>query len=334
MRPKTISQTVFILLLTSLSVNLSGQSADSVINLKDNLYVITGLGGNVSFLTTNDGVVVVDAGTVKNDGHIIQNYVKEITDKPIKYLILTHYHYDHAQGVGGFPDNTIIIGHENVSKNLNHFGPWVLENYHKKMVVDQINALKNKMDSLKSIKDDNWQNVEKEYNSQLQELEYVNETFLLTPEITFKDEMIIALGEDTVKLIYPGRTHTDCSIFVEFTEQNVLVTGDFFFNKCMPYIDFNANCDTENWIAQAKKYANKQYDYVVPGHGEITKPNELIEQANYLTDLKKEINELVKQNKSLEEVQQKVKMTNYSHYDFQFMLGSGIDAVYKELTQR
>ena len=325
---------LIILLLAIFFINTYSQNADSLIKVSNKLYMITGLGGNVTFLETNEGVIVVDAGSVKNDGRIVEKYIKTVTNKPIKYLIFTHYHFDHTNGACGLSDNPIMIGHKNCKKNQQKSAQWVLNNYQKKNIEIKIDFLKKEIDSLKRTKNNEYVELEKEYKNQLKELEYVNETTIEFPNITFNNSMNIFLGNDTVKLIYPNNTHTDCSILVEFPNQNALITGDILFNDFMPYIDFNANCDTKNWIDKLKLYANKNYKFVIPGHGNLGNTNDLIEQVNYLTDLRKEVKTLLDKNKTFDEIKEQVKMTKYSNYGFKGMLKVGIQAVYKELTER
>lgn len=311
-----------------------GQQADSLIKVKNNLYMITGIGGNVAFLTTNEGVVVVDAGTIKSDASIIEKHIKSVTNKPIKYLVLTHYHFDHAFGACGFSDNPIIVAHKNISKNIENSGKFMLDNWVIKGLESEIAGLKHEIDSLKKVGATGWDTIEQNFTAKSERLKNAKQTTIVYPNITFEQEMTLILDTDTIKLVHPGNTHTDCNIAVEFTNNNVLATGDLFFNHCMPYIDFNANCDTENWIEQSKKFARNNYDFVIPGHGNIAKSNDLMKQAQYITDLRAEIKSLIDKNTSFEEILQNVKMTNYANYDFQEALYSEIDAVYKEFTER
>ena len=129
--------------------------------------------------------------------------------------------------------------------------------------------------------------------------------------------MKIYLGSDTINLIYPNNTHTDGSILVEFQNQKTLATGDFFFNRCIPYIDFRTNCDTKNWIVQAKKYSTIEYEYVIPGHGALSSAKDLAKQAEFLIDLRKEIEMMISKNMKLEEIKGQIKLDKYADWDLQ-----------------
>ncbi len=328
-----MKRNILFFVLTFLMLSSFCQQGDSLINVTGRLYMIAGLGGNVSFLVTDEGVLVVDAGTVKKDGEIIANHIKSVTDKPVRYIILTHYHYDHIFGVCGFRDSPVIIGHKNIINNLNNSGQWFL-NRHRENLKSRVNDLREKMDSLKMINDQGYKEADEQYKSNLEKLKYAEETFIVYPDITFESEMTIYSGSDTVVLTHPGNTHTDCNILVSFINQNTLSTGDFFFNHSMPYIDFDANCDTENWIKQINKYAGMNYQYIIPGHGKLANSEDLRDQGRYISDLRNEIKSLVDKQKTLEEIQTLVKMTDYSHYEYQRMLPLEIEAIYRELTER
>ena len=83
----------------------------------DDLFVITGNGGNVGVLVTDEGVVLVDAKFEPDyDGIVAQ--VKSVTDQPVKYVINTHHHADHAGGNTRFIEVAEIISHKNARANI------------------------------------------------------------------------------------------------------------------------------------------------------------------------------------------------------------------------
>ena len=325
---------ILFTVLTLLSFTVFSQQNGSLFQVTDNLYFISGLGGNVSFLTTDSGVLVVDAGTIKKDGEIISQHVKSITDKPIKYLIYTHFHFDHTLGASGIADNPTIIGHINTLKNFKERGYDLFNSMYIGNLENSVRNLKIQMDSLKKINSIKLQEVESQYNLMSKQLSDAKETTIVLPDITFMDELNIILDSDTIRLIYPQSTHTDCNILVEFSNQNALATGDFFSHQVMPYIDFSANCDTENWIKQTKIFADKNYAFVIPGHGNLASSKDLIEQGNYLSDLRAKVKSLIDINKSLSEIQNSIKMDEYSSYDYKVMLPLEIEAIYNEFTNR
>jgi glyoxylase-like metal-dependent hydrolase (beta-lactamase superfamily II) len=325
-----MKKNLILLVLLSFIFIYSSAQKDSLIKVTDRLYVITGLGGNVTFLTTDEGVIVVDAGTYKKDGLIIMNHVKSVTDKAIKYIVLTHYHFDHVFGVCGIPGNPTVIGHKNIYKNLKMAEPFQETN--KDQLKLKVIGLKAKLDSLVKIGSTEIDEVEKNYKSAVYKFNISNETSIVYPAITFDKELTVYLGSDSIKLIHPGNTHSDCEIIVEFPNQKTLAAGDFFFYKGLPYIDSNAHSNTENWSIQARRLSQNNYDHVIPGHGAITTAGELIHQANYLSDLRAAVQQFIDRKKPLEQIQKELKMPKYADYWLQNVLPAEIEAVYKEMT--
>lgn len=89
----------------------------------ENLYMIgSPVAGNVSFLMTEEGVLCVDAKYFPYQGEKVVEIIRQITDKPIMYLLYTHYHGDHTQGAQSFPTSTIIIAHQNTIKQMEEEG--------------------------------------------------------------------------------------------------------------------------------------------------------------------------------------------------------------------
>jgi len=86
-------------------------------NVRDNLYVIPGAGGNTTVLVTQAGVVLVDT-KLPNNGEAILNQVRRVTDKPVTMIINTHSHPDHIGSNEYFPASVDVVTHENTRKGM------------------------------------------------------------------------------------------------------------------------------------------------------------------------------------------------------------------------
>jgi cyclase len=87
--------------------------------VKDDLYLISGEGGNVAAYVTSDGVILVDDMFDRNHADILAR-VRSVTEQPIKYVINTHQHDDHAGGDMKMLPIAEVIAHQNVRANLEH----------------------------------------------------------------------------------------------------------------------------------------------------------------------------------------------------------------------
>jgi cyclase len=85
--------------------------------VRENLYVIAGEGGNVAMLVTQEGVVLVDDMFYRNHDDMLAQ-IKALSDKPLRYVINTHQHDDHAGGDALMLPIAEVIAHKNVRANL------------------------------------------------------------------------------------------------------------------------------------------------------------------------------------------------------------------------
>lgn len=96
----------------------AGPPCCDVLRVADNLYVLTGGGGNTTvFITQNNGVVVFDA-KLPGSGKPLVEKIRTITDKPITTLINSHTHGDHTGGNVDFPSTVRVVAHENTKTNM------------------------------------------------------------------------------------------------------------------------------------------------------------------------------------------------------------------------
>jgi glyoxylase-like metal-dependent hydrolase (beta-lactamase superfamily II) len=95
----------------------TGQNVANIEKIKDNLYLVTGGGGNTAVYVTGNGVVLVDT-KLANWGQAIMDKVKTVTDKPVTHIINTHTHGDHVGSNNFFPASVEIVAHANVKTGM------------------------------------------------------------------------------------------------------------------------------------------------------------------------------------------------------------------------
>jgi len=101
-----------ILLFQIIGISSSIPELLKPIKIAENLYAIENPhGGNIAFLVTDEGIILVDAGTSPNNGRQIISAIQSVSEIPIKYLIYTHLHSDHIYGASAFPSDVKIIAH-------------------------------------------------------------------------------------------------------------------------------------------------------------------------------------------------------------------------------
>jgi glyoxylase-like metal-dependent hydrolase (beta-lactamase superfamily II) len=124
------------------------------------------------------------------------------------------------------------------------------------------------------------------------------------PNDTFSDaEHVLALGGKTLRMIHPGRGHTDGDLVVLFVEDRVLHTGDLFFNGRYPNIDLEAGGSVAEWVATLDRVLALDFDHVIPGHGPVTDRAGLVAFQTFLRQLAAVGAEAARAGRSLEETQ-------------------------------
>jgi glyoxylase-like metal-dependent hydrolase (beta-lactamase superfamily II) len=208
--------------------------------------MLQGAGGNIGASVGDDGIVIVDDQYAPL-AEKIQAALKGITDKPVRFIINTHYHGDHTGGNAYFQKQAPIIAHDNVRKRLESGGP--LGNgasVHRDMKPAPREAL---------------------------------------PIITFDHDVTVHLnGEDIRALFFPAG-HTDGDSIIFFPKSNVVHMGDDFVTYGFPFIDVDSGGSIDGMIdAVEKVIAQLPPDVkVIPGHGPVSS---LDDMRAYLTMLK------------------------------------------------
>jgi len=123
------------------------------------------------------------------------------------------------------------------------------------------------------------------------------------PNQTFEDEREFQIGGKTVRLIHPGRGHTDGDLVVLFVEDRVLHTGDLFFNGRYPNIDLEAGGSVQEWAGSLDRVLALDFDHVIPGHGPVTDRAGLVAFQRFVQQLADVGAEAAKSGRSLAETQ-------------------------------
>lgn len=297
-----------------------------------NLYAITDVnGGNIAFLVTRKGVVVVDAGSTPDEGKKIVATIRSITKKPIKYLILTHSHGGQINGVAGFPSDVIIIAHANLEKNNTEFNEKKLNHYKEKVLPDYLVNLKLQMDFVGDTGIVEYKKLMKKYNSSLDYLENIKRIKFRKPDITFEDYYRFKIADERIMLEYPGPTHTNDNILVKFSNHNVIHTGDLVFNGSFPYLIVEHGVDVYNWIKTLDDLYAENIITVIPGHGEVGRKIILKDQSDYFKDLSHKIETLKNEGYNLDDIKENIKAGDFVLKGNENQLPVNIEVIYNEL---
>ncbi|MFP4023125.1 MAG: MBL fold metallo-hydrolase [Thiohalospira sp.] len=316
-------------------INISpnfGQQEVSPVEISENLYAITNpSGGNIVFLATRKGVVVVDAGASPSNAKEIIKAIKSKTDRPVKYLIYTHSHRDHILGASEFPEEVKIIAHENIVANIKNFAEPALKNSIEQSIPDYINKLKSQIDAIDPEDTEELKKLKKQFERYSDYLKDLKEVKIRYPDITFSDIYKLKIKSERITLEYPGPAHTNDNIVVKFSNHNVIHTGDLIFNGSVPYVITSHGANVNSWISILDDLYIENIKRVVPGHGEITDKEIFNTQAGYFRQLKYKIEALYEAGFSLDEIKEKINFSEFNLSDSGNQFPVNLEVIYNEL---
>ena len=245
-------------------INEAAAKSDiTVQQLRGNISVLFGSGGNIVVLTGPDGKLLVDAGIAVSRPKI-QAALDQISPAPIKYLINTHWHWDHTDGNDWVHSRgATIVAHENTLKHLS--------------VTTRV----------------------EDWSYTFQPVPVGGR-----PTVILNTDKTLKFDGETIVLKVDGPGHTDGDISAYFTKADVLALGDIFWNGIYPFIDNGVGGGIDGMIRWVNTSLNQVTDktVIVPGHGPVGDRAQLVEYRDMLVAIREKVSRLKKQGKSLDEV--------------------------------
>ena len=149
------------------------------------------------------------------------------------------------------------------------------------------------------------------------------------PEITFSDKMTIELGGKVVELIYPGRSHSDNCIIVNFPAERTVFVVDFITVNRLPYRTLNGNY-MPDWTEAIKKVEVIDFDILAPGHGELGTKKDAVAHRTYIEMLYDQVKDGVDSGRSLTELQSSITLDKYKNWTrYEDWLPLNIEGMYR-----
>jgi quinoprotein relay system zinc metallohydrolase 2 len=217
---------------------------------------------NIGFIVGEKAVLVTETGGSLADGIWLRQKIREITDKPIAYVVLSHIHPDHVFGAGAFLDDApVFIGHAKLREALAARGA-----FYRQRLIDLLGEAN------------------------------VGPVVLPTRIVTTRDE--IDLGDRPILLRAHGPAHTKCDLSLFDKTSGLFLPADLLFVGRIPALDGSLT----GWIAELKALQNENIGKAVPGHGplEVDFKSSAAALLAYLEVLRDGVRSMIDQNGSIE----------------------------------
>ena len=278
-------------------------------------------GGNHTIIVGDRDVFLVDAGATAAAGRALLEDMKLITDKPVRWVVNTHFHWDHTNGNSIFGPEVQIIGHEYVRHFIAD-----LDVIHREPFKTALANMPIQVESLKKqIGDEKDAAKRATLETQLAAKQADWEQFKMLkptpPTMTYSSKMTLYQGQREIRLLFLGRGHTQGDTVVYLPKERIVCTGDLMESQ----LAYMGDALFDEWITTLDAVKNLDFDTVLPGHGVPFHEKSLITAyQGYLKDFITKAAELRKQGLSAEETAQKVDLTSHKA-DFPQIQGPGAE---------
>ena len=292
-----------------------GNGEVSVLRVQGNVYLLAGAGGNIAVQVGDDGVLLVDTGVATMTDKVLAA-VRQLSDKPIRFILNTHAHPDH---IGG-NERLASAGNRGAGGRASDSpGPGAMVMAHE-AVLHAVSAPTGKVSAM---------------------------PVAAWPTDTYAGESKdVSSNGEAVQLFHQPAAHTDGDSIVFFRRSDVVVTGDIFDFTGYPVIDTAKGGRFTGVIAGLNRIIDLTVardwqeggTMVIPGEGRIADESDVVEYRDMLTIIRDRIQAMIKKGMTLEQVQ--AAKPTYE-YDGRYGLATGpwttsmfVEAAYRDLSKR
>ena len=267
-----------------------------VTKVNGNVYMLEGAGGNIGASVGEDGIVIVDDQYAPLADKI-RAALKGITDKPVRFIINTHYHGDHTGGNALFQKDAPILAQDNVRKRMEQ-----------------------------GTTAGNLGKVSMQMPAQPKEA---------LPIITFEHDVTVHLNGEDIRALHFPSGHTDGDSVIFFPKSNVVHMGDDFVTYGFPFVDLGAGGSVEGMISAVEHVmAQLPPDVkVIPGHGPVSNLDDMKKFVSMLKETLAVVDKGIKQGKSLEQMQKENVLAPWQKWSGDFIKSDAwLETLYNDLT--
>ncbi len=262
---------VLLLPVTCLAAAVPSEDLFDIKPMADGVYAAIAkpaykLNCNAAIIVLGDGVLVVDTHSKPSAARALIKQIKKLTPKPVKYVVNTHFHWDHYQGNEAYPSSwpagVEIISSEATRENIERIGIPRIKNEIVTMP-QEIANLKKDLEKASTAEQKNaiQANI-RQAEAYFGELKLMQVTL---PTMTFDRSLILRRGSRTIEILWLGRAHTDGDVFVFLPNEKVIVTGDALHG----WTPFMGDSYPYDWIQTLDAAEKLDFDSVLGGHGDV-----------------------------------------------------------------
>jgi glyoxylase-like metal-dependent hydrolase (beta-lactamase superfamily II) len=292
-----------------------------VTQVAEGVYAAIGKNGafcNAAVIVNRADALVVDTHLRPVWAHDLIQQMKGITDKPIRYVVNTHWHPDHVQGneayLNVFGPSVEYLAQHNTRDDMIHKAiPSIQDSLR-----DVPEAIAKMEKSLADGKDDKGQPLTADARAALKAqiadqqayLGELKQMKITLPTITFERSLYLHKpGDRTIQVLYFGKGHTRGDVVVYLPKEKVVATGDLLTNG----IPFMRDAYPVEWVSTLEALQKLDWTVAIPGHGDVQHGKEQIGRLiTFMKDLVAQVKAAVTAGKSLEDTKKTVNLSSHA----------------------
>ncbi len=274
---------------------------EGLTKISDNVYSYIGqkdaspahsFAANAGIVIGRDGILVVDTLISAKEGERFLADIRKVTDKPIRYVVNTHTHLDHAFGNCVFAKlGAAVISHDADRRLLVKVGETTLKNI-----------------ANFGLKPEDMAGTE-----------------IVFPTLTFSERLTIDLGGETVELIRVAPSHTEGSVIVHLPARKLLFSGDILFTDFHPFM---ADGEISGWTRTLDVLLAMDVERIIPGHGPLSTKKDLREMKEYLILFDAKARELAAGAQDADAIAAELKKALPKRAMAEWMIGANVKSRY------
>ena len=337
----------FAALMTALSTTAFAQGPApprEIVRVKGDLYRAGSGNWYTVFLVTPAGIILGDPIDERFSPWLKSELDKRFPGRPVRYVIYSHSHFDHASGGAVFAATATFVGHVNMLRNLDGRypqmpGDMLDRNDNGVIDRDEIDMPTNTRPGVCGMFPGWFDMADRNKDGRItpQELQQ----HIVRPTIVYSDHMRIELGGKVVELVHPGVNHSDDATVMLFPGERAAFATEFIADAlvsgnarslpsaCGPF----DGSPLMEWIKSYRAVEALEFDILVPGHGSQLGDKTLVrETREFFEHLRDEVAAGMAAGQSLEQLKASVKLEPYRSWaNYERLRTYNIEAAYRNL---
>lgn len=273
------------------------------------------LDGNSTIVIGKECILVVDAGGSMESGRLLVAQIKKLSPLPVRYVVNTHWHYDHVLGNAAITDawsGVHIVAHDE-TKRIGE--TWA--QYYPQRALSTFDATRTRAAAEATTGKAADGRVLSSYELTVSKAQHENidrlerkfkESRYMLPTMTFADRLSLDLGGRTVDVMHQGRGNTPGDAIVWVREAGIVATGDLLVHP----VPYGFNSFPASWMNVMDVLREMRAGTLVPGHGPLQRDHQYLNTVtDLLKDVVRQVRACVAKNMSLDDTRKAVDLSRW-----------------------